>query len=142
MSCSFCDLMTQLQRSSHSRFVHEFKHSVLMVGEHQLFPGYCVLILKEHWRELHDLPEEIQAGYHSELIQAGRAISRAFAPWKMNYGSYGNQVPHLHWHLFPRYESDPKKSLVPWAQQDQFASHQTTDAQARAVIQAVRACLS
>ena len=26
----------------------------------------------------------------------------------MNYCSLGNVVPHLHWHLVPRYRSDPR----------------------------------
>ena len=36
-----------------------------------------------------------------------RAIETAFRPHKLNYELLGNQVPHLHWHLFPRYADDP-----------------------------------
>jgi diadenosine tetraphosphate (Ap4A) HIT family hydrolase len=32
----------------------------------------------------------------------------------MNYELLGNQVPHLHWHLFPRYRDDPNRLQPVW----------------------------
>ena len=43
-----------------------------------------------------------------------RAIERAFHPRKVNYELLGNQVPHLHWHLFPRYDHDPEVLKPVW----------------------------
>ena len=34
-------------------------------------------------------------------------MARAFKPFKLNYEALGNGTPHVHWHLVPRYESDP-----------------------------------
>ena len=53
-------------------------------------------------------------------MTAGKAIADEFKPWKMNYSCYGNQAPHIHWHLFPRYESDPKHLQVPWVHALEF----------------------
>ena len=41
-------------------------------------------------------------------------METAFRPRKLNYELLGNQVPHLHWHLFPRYESDPRHLQAVW----------------------------
>ena len=43
-----------------------------------------------------------------------RAIEEAFRPRKMNYELLGNQVPHLHWHLFPRYGHDADALKPVW----------------------------
>jgi diadenosine tetraphosphate (Ap4A) HIT family hydrolase len=43
-----------------------------------------------------------------DLYQAAGAISSACSPDLMNYASMGNVVPHVHWHLVPRYRTDPR----------------------------------
>jgi diadenosine tetraphosphate (Ap4A) HIT family hydrolase len=66
-----------------------------------------------YWRGRHVVeptelePEESERFWH-ELLLAGRAIERVFAPVKMNYDILGNSVPHLHVHLIPRYADDPR----------------------------------
>jgi diadenosine tetraphosphate (Ap4A) HIT family hydrolase len=42
------------------------------------------------------------------------SIARCFRPHKLNYELLGNQVPHLHWHLFPRYRDDPEHLHPVW----------------------------
>jgi len=37
-------------------------------------------------------------------------------PTKINLASLGNQVPHLHWHIIPRYEDDPFFPESIWSQ--------------------------
>ncbi len=103
--------------------IHEFKNSFLVLGDHQYFPGYSVLLLKDHVREMHQLSLERQTELFAEVMVAGNAIQRAFQPWKMNYSCYGNAVEHVHWHIFPRYESDPDHRTHPWLRSDNFPKH-------------------
>ncbi len=42
------------------------------------------------------------------------AIENCFRPHKLNYELLGNQVPHLHWHLFPRSADDPDRLQPVW----------------------------
>jgi diadenosine tetraphosphate (Ap4A) HIT family hydrolase len=42
------------------------------------------------------------------------AMESCVAPRKLNYELLGNQVPHLHWHLFPRYPQDPEALKPVW----------------------------
>lgn len=141
-----CDLCRQTETlahdpAAHGRLIHEFPHSYLCVGPHQRFEGYCVLVAKTHAREPFELPQPAREGMLTELMRCAQAISEAFRPWKINYACYGNQVPHVHWHLFPRYESDPLRNEVPWAQAAEFAAAATSADQARAVIARVRKAL-
>jgi diadenosine tetraphosphate (Ap4A) HIT family hydrolase len=43
-----------------------------------------------------------------ELLEVGRAIEATFQPIKLNYNLLGNEVPHLHAHVVPRYADDPR----------------------------------
>ena len=66
-----------------------------------------------YWRGRHVVePTELEPDESSlfwrELLIAGAAIERVFAPVKMNYDILGNSVPHLHVHLVPRYAEDPR----------------------------------
>ena len=101
------------------------------MGDHQFHKGYCLLLLKEHVRELHELKPETYLALCTELFEAGRAIAETFKPWKMNYSCYGNLDPHIHWHLFPRYEADPDHLNHPWLHAAEFKDHLINDEAAR-----------
>jgi diadenosine tetraphosphate (Ap4A) HIT family hydrolase len=128
--CPMCRRVARLLQDEQNPFlIHEFPHSVFVVGDHQFFRGYSLLLLKNHERELHELDPGVQSALFAELMIAGRALAATVNPWKMNYSCYGNVVPHIHWHLFPRYDSDPDREQVPWLRAGEFERH-LTDAEA------------
>ncbi len=137
-SCTLCDRIAATWRGELPFLIHQFPNSLLFVGDHQFHRGYCVLVYKEHVREMHELPEVIQREVFAELMTATKAIANAFNPWKMNHACYGNQVPHIHWHIFPRYESEPDHLDQPFLHSAEFSKHATTAAMAKAVAERVR----
>jgi diadenosine tetraphosphate (Ap4A) HIT family hydrolase len=40
-------------------------------------------------------------------MRVAAALNDLVQPSKMNYEIHGNTVPHLHMHLFPRFDGDP-----------------------------------
>jgi len=70
------------------------------------FPGYCVLVHQRHVTELHDLDAVERAQLIEDIAAASRAISAVCRPDKVNYAILGNEVPHLHCHVIPRYPYD------------------------------------
>jgi diadenosine tetraphosphate (Ap4A) HIT family hydrolase len=93
---------------------------------------------KQHVRELHELKLEMQGALFAELMTATRAIAATFGPWKMNHSCYGNQVPHIHWHIFPRYDSEPDHLNHPWLHADEFKQHEIDAAQAQEIARSIR----
>lgn len=136
--CLICERVASLRKGGDPFLVREFTHSLLVVGEHQAHRGYCVLLLKRHAREPHELPPRARAGLFRELAEASRAVEAAFRPWKMNYACLGNVVPHVHWHLIPRYEDDPDRLRHPWFHEDEFKNSRTGPREAKAVAARVR----
>ena len=132
-SCVFCKKIPDLLRDKSAFLVKEFKHSVLILGDHQTFPGYCILVLKDHVKELIDLDATIQSAYNDELMVASHAIKKAFGAEKINVANYGNMTPHLHWHIFPRKQTDKNWPNPPWTLMDEFEKNKTTISQAQEV---------
>ena len=105
--CPFCDKLSGLERLPPEEVVAEFTYSLALLGPWQFYHGYCVLVARRHATELSRLEPVERRGYLDEMCVLAAAIEACFGPHKLNYELLGNQVPHLHWHLFPRYAHDP-----------------------------------
>jgi diadenosine tetraphosphate (Ap4A) HIT family hydrolase len=136
--CLICARIAKQRKNKNYHFIHEFKHSIFVLGVHQYFRGYSLLLYKEHIRELHELPHRIQLGLYKELMAAGKAVYETFKPWKMNYSCYGNAVEHVHWHIFPRYETEPDHKIHPWAHSSDFNDYLVDVSAAKATIALIR----
>lgn len=117
--CHFCQKNLANQASHQGDLVWSFPNSYLYFGKWQFYTGYCVLVSKAHERELFFLNDATRKNFLEEMSLSARAIFDAFLPHKINYELLGNQVPHLHWHLFPRYKTDPQALAPVWLRLDQ-----------------------
>jgi diadenosine tetraphosphate (Ap4A) HIT family hydrolase len=137
-TCFICDRVALWVNGKNPYFIHEFKHSIFVVGDHQFHRGYSLILLKEHIRELRELPDLTQRDLFVEVMTAGKAVHAAFQPWKLNYACYGNQAEHVHWHIFPRYDTEPDHARNPWVHCDAFMEHKIDDTAARHIAASIR----
>src|SRR4051812_912518 len=79
----------------------------------QYYPGHTVFVSRQHGPEVFDLGDQ-QGAHLREMGGVAEAVCRAFKPRKLNTAALGNQSPHLHWSLIPRYEDDPQPLKSPW----------------------------
>lgn len=70
------------------------------------YPGFCRVIWKAHVREMSDLDPASQLRLLRVVMAVETTVRRLFAPDKINLASFGNMVPHLHWHIIPRWRDD------------------------------------
>lgn len=130
-NCVMCGKVAACADATYPGLITEFRHSFFVLGDHQFFSGYSMVILKDHVRDMMDLPGKLQLELFQEVMFASRAIQDEFKPWKLNYASLGNQVPHVHWHIFPRYEGDPDLMQHPWLHGPEFSRHILAEEQTR-----------
>ena len=109
-----CPLCKKLSELPDDELVWQFPHSVALLGPWQFHTGYCVLISRSHYAEIHLMPAPERSAFLDEMVLLSQAISTTFQPRKMNCELLGNQVPHLHWHLFPRRHDDPDTLKAVW----------------------------
>jgi diadenosine tetraphosphate (Ap4A) HIT family hydrolase len=112
--CPFCGRLQLLSVETDDEFVFQFAHSVVLLGQWQSYRGYCIVVSRRHATELFKLEETERRGFLDEMCRTAEAIDATFKPHKLNYELLGNQVPHLHWHLFPRYLDDPDHLKPVW----------------------------
>jgi diadenosine tetraphosphate (Ap4A) HIT family hydrolase len=123
-ACPFCTLVAALAAADTApgpapgdppaRKVADLSASVAVLGGDQLYRGYTVVIARTHATELFQLPEAESVQYYRDMVRVARAVSTAFGPRKLNYECLGNTVPHLHWHVLPRYADDPNPLRPIW----------------------------
>ena len=70
------------------------------------YPGFTRVIVNAHVREMTDLPAADRLLLFEAVLAVERAQREVLAPEKINLASFGNQVPHLHWHVIPRFVDD------------------------------------
>lgn len=78
---------------------------VVLVADRD-YPGFCRVILNRHVGEMTDLDMATRQRLMRVVFAVEQALRELLQPAKMNLASLGNQVPHLHWHVIPRFADD------------------------------------
>ncbi len=71
-----------------------------------MYPGFCRVIWHEHVAEMTDLPPAERLHLMNVVLATEQALRELCRPDKVNLASFGNMVPHLHWHIIPRFSDD------------------------------------
>ncbi|AJC16108.1 HIT family protein [Pandoraea sputorum] len=78
---------------------------VVLASEHG-YPGFARVIWSEHVAEMSDLPQAAREHVMRAVFAVETAQRTVMSPHKVNVASLGNMVPHVHWHVIPRYRDD------------------------------------
>jgi diadenosine tetraphosphate (Ap4A) HIT family hydrolase len=96
--------------------IAELDHSYVILNRNQFFPGYTLLFSKTHVTELFHLDRRERGELMEEVSRTVKALFDVFRPDKINYELLGNMVPHMHWHLVPRFASEKVWPRPIWAE--------------------------
>ena len=104
--CLFCKIVAG---DIGAAIVLEDQHSIAFLDHRPLFPGHCLLIPRQHFETLADLPPALAGPF---FLNA-QALSRAVEHGMEAEGSFvainnrvSQSVPHLHVHIVPRRKKD------------------------------------
>lgn len=78
---------------------------VILVNN-QNIKGYLRLELIEHVKEIHHLTPAIQSEMYKIMNIIENIVTDVYSPDKINLASLGNKIPHIHWHIIPRFTND------------------------------------
>ena len=70
------------------------------------YPGFVRVILGRHAREMSDLEPAEREALMRVVFEVEAAVRECMGADKMNVASLGNQTPHVHWHVVPRFSDD------------------------------------
>lgn len=87
---------------------------VIWVGDAN-YPGFCRVILNRHVKEMSDLHSSDRLRLMETVFTVEAAVREIVRPDKVNIASLGNVVPHVHWHVIPRWVEDACFPDAIWA---------------------------
>jgi histidine triad (HIT) family protein len=111
MSCLFCGIAND-EVSATVTFRDEI--SLGFLDHRPLFPGHCLLVPKNHYETLSDLPTELVRPFFENVQLLTRAVEVALGA-EGSFVALNNRVsqsvPHLHVHIVPRRKKDGLKGF-------------------------------
>lgn len=106
------------------------------------WPGFCRVILNRHAAEMTDLAVDERAALMKAVCVVESALRTLMNPTKINLASLGNVVPHVHWHIIPRWADDTHFPDPIWAPARHSAQQSRQAPNRDALIEAITACLA
>jgi diadenosine tetraphosphate (Ap4A) HIT family hydrolase len=92
----------------------ETREGVLWASEHVIVrlgrphhKAHTEVVFVRHEEDLTALTDEERDAFFDDMIYVAEAVKRVLKPEVLNYQLLGNWVPHLHWHIYPRFSQDP-----------------------------------
>ena len=142
MGCPFCSarVAENMRRSK----VATLAVSTLYLRKIQTYRGYGILVFDpRHATRLSELTREEREALWNDVCRSQSAIERVTKPDHMNIATLGNQVPHLHWHIIPRYMNDCRWGGPIWTtNQEEMKVVRLPDEEHRNLVDAIHAELA
>jgi diadenosine tetraphosphate (Ap4A) HIT family hydrolase len=104
----------RIKAGNDPEFIAELPSGYAILGKYQPEPitGCCMLLPKVVVPSPNDLDHTDRAQFFSDLVLLGDAIMQVTGSERINYLVLCNQVPELHGHCIPRFETeDPTKRM-------------------------------
>jgi len=105
-SCLFCKIV---RGEIAARIVFEDDNCLAFLDHRPVFPGHCLLIPKEHYETLTDLPGKLIEPLFGDAQLLARAVEQgmeAHGTFVAMNNRVSQSVPHLHVHVVPRRRKD------------------------------------
>lgn len=106
------------------------------------YPGFCRVIWNGHVQEMSDLDADARNRLMCVVFAVETVVRQLFQPDKINLASFGNMVPHLHWHVIPRWRDDRHFPEPVWGAVQRDGRHPRVSVSDEALADALRQALA
>lgn len=106
--CIFCKIIAGEIPCSR---VYEDEHILAFLDVNPIARGHTLVVPKEHFSTLLDVPVELGGALLFAMKRIGAALRKTtgasgFNCMQNNFSAAGQMVFHSHWHIIPRFEND------------------------------------
>ena len=64
------------------------------------------IFTKDPYKEMSEVPQPVKEEIYRLLDTIEKEMITYYAPDKINIASFGNYLPHVHWHIMARFKED------------------------------------
>ena len=105
-SCIFCKIV---RKQAPASYVYEDENVIAFLDIRPLNEGHTLVIPKEHYETIFEIPEQLIAHLHGIAKRVALAVKKAtkadgISIIQQNGKAAGQEILHLHVHVIPRYE--------------------------------------
>ena len=132
--CAFCKIV----RNDDGSRVFEDEHTIAFLDHRPLFPGHCLVIPRDHFAIIQDLPQSLIAPLFANVRMLATAVElgmQAEGTFIAANNRISQSVPHFHVHIVPRRKGDGLKGFF-WPRRKYGNIEEVT-----AVLNALRAAI-
>ena len=110
-------MVERCRADDHPARVARLPSGWVVMGERQVFAGYCLLLPDPVVAHLNLLEQTARTQFLADMARVGDAVLAATGALRINYALFGNAEPALHAHVFPRRadEAPGIRTAQPWA---------------------------
>ena len=133
-NCAFCKIV----RNDDGFRVFEDEHTIAFLDHRPLFPGHCLLIPRNHFETIQDLPQSLVGPLFTNVKMLAAAVESAMqaeGTFIAANNRISQSVPHFHVHVVPRRKGDGLKGFF-WPRSKYKSTEELT-----AALNAIRAAI-
>lgn len=113
--CVFCRI---IRGELDSATIYEDESTLAFLNLRQSNEGHVLVVPRRHFEQIYDLDDDSASALAGTVCKVARAVRRVYSPdglsiWQSNGPAAFQEVPHVHWHIFPRYSDDGHLVVYP-----------------------------
>lgn len=104
-NCVFCGI---IRGDEPADIIHETEEFICFLSKPPVTEGHTLVVPKTHVQYMRELESQ---GIYELIEETQRIVKEEYDPDATNIGinngpEAGQTIPHLHWHIIPRYDGD------------------------------------
>lgn len=100
--------------------VYENSHIKIETEESEI--PWLKIFTQHPYKEMSEVPAEIKFEIYELLDIIEKEMLAYYKPTKINIASFGNYVPHVHWHIMARFKQDSYFPEPMWGEKQRKSS--------------------
>ncbi len=113
--CVFCRI---IRGELDAAIIYEDESTMAFLDLRQSNEGHVLVVPRRHFEQIYDLDDNSACALAGTVRKVARAVRRVYSPdglsiWQSNGPAAFQEVPHVHWHVFPRYTDDGHLVVYP-----------------------------
>ena len=100
--------------------LYENKHIKIEIEPSEI--PWLKIFTQHPYKEMSEVPKEIKMEIYALLDSIEKEMLSFYKPKKINIASFGNYMPHVHWHIMARFEEDSYFPEPMWGEKQREAN--------------------